>query len=97
VVPGDYVPDPDTVFDNNLFYLFPNTCIEYKTSVYGGDVVFHLELNGNKLGKDKRPVKKNQIHILNRSVLDTINNPNFYPNQIVPPRIPSRGMYDRLN
>jgi hypothetical protein len=32
---------------------------------------------------------------MNRSVLDTINNPTlfFHPNEIVPPRILSRGKY----
>jgi hypothetical protein len=57
VVPGDYVPDVDTEFDNDIFYLLPNTTIEYKTSVNRPVIVYHLELNSDKLGKDKRRVK----------------------------------------
>jgi hypothetical protein len=29
--------------------------------------------------------------------LDEIYDSHSYPNNIVPPRVPSRGMYDRLN
>jgi hypothetical protein len=97
MVPGDYKPDEDTEYDNVVFHLLPNTTIEYKTSVNRPHIVYHLELNSDKLDKNKRPVQKYQIHVFNRSVLDTINNPTFHPNQIVPPPIPSRGKYDIYN
>jgi hypothetical protein len=57
IVPGDYVPDNNTEFDNYVFYLLSNTTIEYKTSS-SRRVIYHLELNSNKLNKFNRPVKK---------------------------------------
>jgi hypothetical protein len=29
IIPGDYHPDEDTDYDENAFYLLPNTAIEY--------------------------------------------------------------------
>jgi hypothetical protein len=98
MVPGSYVPEDETEYAGIIYYLSPNTTtIDYKSSLNDFDVVFHLELNSNKLGKNKRPVKKFSIRLLNRSNLDEIYYPHSQPNQTVPPRVPSRGMYDRLN
>jgi hypothetical protein len=102
MVPGDYVPDKDTEFDNVVFHLLPNTTIEYKSSVNGQRFVYHLELNSDKIDEFKRQVKKFHILILppeviNRSKLDKIKTPFFPPNEIVSPRVPSRGRYDISN
>jgi hypothetical protein len=44
MVPGDYYPDEGTEYDENAFYLFPNTVIEYKYLGNAQDIVYHLEL-----------------------------------------------------
>jgi hypothetical protein len=99
MVPGYYVPEDHTEYHGIIYYLSPNTTIDYKNSENTADVSFHLELNSNKLSKNKHPVKKFTIRLLNPSDLDEIYYPHSYsyPNQTVPPRVPSRGMYHRLN
>jgi hypothetical protein len=94
---GSYVPRDLTAYDDIIYNLLPNTFIDYISSEHGRDVVYHLELNSNKVDKYNRPVKKYQIRILNRSDVDQIRHPHFSSNQIVPPRVPNRGMYDRIN
>jgi hypothetical protein len=94
IVQDYYVPEDETDYDDIIYYLSPNTTIDYKSSQNTADLSFHLELNPVK---NKRPVKKFSIHIQNRSDLDEIYDLHYYPNRTVPPCVPSRGMYDRLN
>jgi hypothetical protein len=94
MVPGDYYPDNDTEFDDLVFYLLPNTTIDYKTTD-SRRIIYHLELNSDKLDEFNHPVKKFDIVVLppeltNCSKLDKIKIPFFSPNKIVPPRVPSR-------
>jgi hypothetical protein len=101
MVPGNYSPDNNTEYDNYDFYLLPNTTIDYKgsTSIH---IIYHLELNSNKLDKFNHSVRKFDIivlhsEVINRSYLDTIKTPFSLPNDLVLPRVPSRGRYDGSN
>jgi hypothetical protein len=63
MAPGSYVPRDHTAYDDIIYNLLPNTTIDYISSEHGRDVVYHLELNSNKIDKYNRPVKKYQIRI----------------------------------
>jgi hypothetical protein len=96
MVSGDYVPDDDTDFDHTYFYLVQNSTIDNKTSV-DKRYIFHLELNSDKLDENGNPIKKFRIRLINRSRLDKLHKKYFVPNVLIPPRVPSRGMYDGSN